>query len=180
MRKLFAPMMAVIAMMAVAAPLAAQAPTKIGYIDTRRVFQEAPGAQDARATLEREMQQWQAQMQLMDDSLTTMITEFQQRSTVMTTDARQRREAEIRQKEASFRERAAEIEQTAGRRQQEIMGPIMQRVEDAISQVRQAEGYAVIFDVAHEAIVSADPALDISTRVIERMRATGAAAGRRP
>jgi outer membrane protein len=82
--------MAVAGLLVVAAPLAAQAPTKIGYIDTRRVIQEAPGAQEARATLEREMQGWQQQLQAMDDSLRTMMTDYQQRSLVMSADAKQR------------------------------------------------------------------------------------------
>jgi outer membrane protein len=179
MRHLFASVLAVAGMMVVAAPLAAQAaPTKVGFIDTRRVFQEAPGAQAARETLEREMQGWQQQMQAMEDSLQTMMQDFQQRSTVMSADARQRRELEIRQQQQRFGERAEQLQTEAGRRQQELMEPIMQRVEETISQVRQAEGYAIIFDVQSDAIVSADPALDVTARVIERLRAAGPAASR--
>jgi outer membrane protein len=181
MRHLFASVLAVAGMLAVAAPLAAQAqgtPTRVGYIDTRRVFQEAPGAQTARETLEREMQGWQEQMQSMEDSLQTMMQDYQQRSLVMSADARQRREQEIRQQQQRFEERAQQLQQQAGRRQQELMEPIMQRVEEVISQVRQAEGFAIIFDVASDVIVSADPALDLTGRVIERMRAAGPAASR--
>jgi outer membrane protein len=176
MRKLFSPILAVLSLLVVAAPVAAQAQaqTRIGYIDTRRVIQEAPGAQEARATMEREMQGWQQELQAMDDSLRTIMTEHQQRSLVMSADAKQRREAEIMQKQQSFEERAQALQQQAGRRQQELMEPIMQRVETVISDVRQAEGFAIIFDVASEAIVSADPALDLTDRVIARMRGTAA------
>lgn len=181
MRKLIAPMLAMVALLAVGAPLAAQAaPTKIGYIDTRRVIQEAPGAQDARETLEREMQGWQVQLQAMEDSLQTMVTEFQSRSSVMTAEARQRREQEIRQKQGEWQQRAQTLQQQAGQRQQELMEPIMARVETVISEIRQAEGYAIVFDASSDAIVSADPALDITTRVIERLRAAAPAAARRP
>jgi outer membrane protein len=176
MRKLITPVLAVLSLLVVAAPAVAQAqgPTRIGYIDTRRVIQEAPGAQEARATMEREMQGWQQQLQAMDDSLRTIMTEHQQRSLVMSADARQRREQEIVQKQQGFEQRAQALQQQAGRRQQELMEPIMERVETVISDVRQAEGFAIIFDVASEAIVSADPALDITERVIARMKATAA------
>jgi outer membrane protein len=180
MRNLFASLMAVAGMLVVAAPLAAQAaPTKIGYIDTRRVFQEAPGAQDARNTLEREMQAWQTELQAMEDSLGVMINEFQSRQSVMNAETRQRREGEIRQKQGEFQQRADQLQQQAGRRQQELMEPIMQRVEQVISEVRQAEGFAMVFDVASDAIVSADPALDLTSRVVERLR-TAPAAARNP
>jgi outer membrane protein len=181
MRNLFSTVMGVAVLMIVAAPLAAQAqaPTRVGYIDTRRVIQEAPGAMDARNTLERELAGFQQQMQAMEDSLQTMMADYQQRSLVMSAEAKQRREQEIMQKRQSFQERAETLQQQAGRRQQELMEPIMARIEEIIGQVRQAEGYAIVFDVASEAIVSADPALDLTARVIERLRAAGPAASTR-
>jgi outer membrane protein len=179
MRNLFSTMMAVAGLMIVTAPLAAQAPTRVGYIDTRRVLQEAPGATDARNTLERELQGFQQQMQAMEDSLQTMMADYQQRSLVMSAEARQRQEQQIVQRRQSFQERAETLQQQAGRRQQELMEPIMARVEQIIGEVRQAEGFAIVFDVASDAIVSADPALDLTTRVIERLRAAGPAAARR-
>jgi outer membrane protein len=174
MRKLFTPILAVLGLLVVAAPAAAQAQARIGYIDTRRVIQEAPGAQEARATMEREMQGWQQQLQAMDDSLRTIMTDYQQRSTIMSADARQRREQEIRQVQQGFEQRAQTLQQEAGRRQQELMEPIMQRVEVVIGEIRQAEGFAIIFDAASDAIVSADPALDLTQRVIDRMKAMAA------
>jgi outer membrane protein len=175
MRNLFSTVIAVAGMMMVAAPLAAQAPTKIGYIDSRRVIQEAPGARDAQATMEREFQGFQSQMQAMQDSLQTMMADYQQRSLVMSADARQRREQEIMQRRESFEQRGQELQMQAGRRQQELMEPIMNRVEQVISEVRQAEGFGIVFDVASEAIVSADPALDLTQRVIDRLRSAPAA-----
>jgi outer membrane protein len=86
-----------------------------------------------------------------------MMTDYQQRSLVMSADAKQKREQEIMQKQQGFEQRAQELQTQAGRRQQELMEPIMQRVEAVISEVRQAEGFAMVFDVASEAIVSADP-----------------------
>jgi Skp family chaperone for outer membrane proteins len=60
MRNLFSTVLAVAGLMVVAAPVAAQATAKIGYLDSRRIIQEAPGAREAQATLEREFQGFQA------------------------------------------------------------------------------------------------------------------------
>lgn len=176
MRKLFATVMTLAGLLAVSAPLSAQTATKIGYIDTRRVLQEAPGAQEARSTLESAMQGFQGQLQAMQDSLQTMMTDYQQRSLVMSADAKQQREQEIIAKRTVWEQRAEQLQQQAAQRQQEVMEPIMQRVEQVISDVRQSEGYGIIFDVVSEAIVSADPALDITATVIERLKAAGPAA----
>jgi outer membrane protein len=179
-RNLFASLMAVAGLLAVTAPLAAQTSAKVGYIDTRRILQEAPGAQEARTTLEREMQGFQNQLKVMQDSLQALMADYQQKSLVMSADAKQKREQEIIAKRTGWEQRAEELQNQAARRQQEVMEPIMQRVEEIISQVRQAEGFAIVFDAASDAIVSADPALDLTPKVIERLRSASPTAARRP
>jgi outer membrane protein len=176
MRKLFATVLTFAGLLAVSAPLSAQAASKIGYIDTRRVLAEAPGAEQARTTLESEMQRFQGELKAMQDSLQAIMTDYQQKSLVMSADAKQKREQEIIQKRTGWEQRAEQMQQQAAQRQQQIMAPIMERVEAVISQVRQAEGFAIVFDVASEAIVSADPALDLTTKVIEALKAAAPAA----
>ena len=179
MRKLFTTVLAVAGLLAASAPLTAQT-TKIGYIDTRLILQEAPGAQEARATLETEMRGFQNQLQMMQDSLQAMMTDYQQKSLVMSADAKQKREQEIIQKRTGWEQRAEELQQQAAQRQQQVMEPIMQRVETVISQVREAEGVAIVFDVASDVIVSADPALDLTAKVIERLKAAAPTATGQP
>jgi outer membrane protein len=94
------------------------------------------------------MQGFQNQLQMMQDSLQAMMTDYQQKSLVMSADAKQKREQEIIAKRTGWEQRAEQLQQQAAQRQQQVMEPIMQRVEAAISEVRQAQGYAIIFDVA--------------------------------
>jgi outer membrane protein len=181
MRNWVTPFMAVAGLLVVSAPLSAQSANKIGYIDTRRVIQEAPGAAEARSTLEREMQALQTQLNAMEDSLKAMFTEYQQRQQMMSADAKRTREQELTAKNQAMQQRASEMQQHAQRRQQEVMQPIMTKVEQIIDDVRKAEGYAIVFDRSSEAIVSADPALDLTQKVIDRLKAApSTATTRRP
>jgi outer membrane protein len=172
--------MAVAGLLAVSTPLSAQVVGKIGYIDTQRVIQEAPGAADARTTMEREMKSLQTQLNAMEDSLKAMYTDYQQKSLMMSTDAKQKREQEITAKNQTFQVRAQELQQQWQRRQQELMAPIMEKVEQIIGDVRKTEGYAIVFDLASQAIVSADPSLDLTQKVIDRLKAAPNTAARRP
>jgi outer membrane protein len=169
----FAAVMAGLLLMS--APLAAQS-AKIGYIDSRRVIQEAPGAQEARQTLEREMSGYQTQLRAMEDSMQTLLTDYQQKSVMLSADAKKQREQELTQKQTAFQQRAQSMQESAGQRQQQLMKPIMDRIQAVISELRQQEGYAIIFDMAAEAMVAADPSLDLTTKVIERLRAGSPAA----
>lgn len=179
MRKLLSFAATMAGLLLLSAPLAAQS-AKIGYIDSRRVIQEAPGSQEARQALEREMTGYQTRLRAMEDSMQTMLTEYQQNSVMLSADAKKLREQELLQKQSGFQQRAQEMQETAGRRQQELMQPIMERIQAVISELRQQEGYAIIFDMAAEAMVAADPALDLTTRVLERLRAGTPAAATTP
>jgi Skp family chaperone for outer membrane proteins len=78
-----------------------------------------------------------------------------------------------------FQARADSLQQQAGQRQQQLMEPIMTHIESIIGEVRQAQGFAIVFDLAADAIVSADPSLDLTDMVIARLRAAGPAASSR-
>jgi outer membrane protein len=159
----------------ISAGLMAAAPAqgqKIAYLDSRRVLAEAPGAQQVTAQIQAEMQKFQGQVQVLEDSVGKMLADYQQKSVTMSPDARTKREAEITQARNALQQQAAQIEQQAAQKQNELMKPVMDLVEKAIEEVRQEGGYAIIFDLGPGAIVSADTTLDLTTTVINRLKAS--------
>ena len=82
MRTIISYAVATAGLLLLSAPVSAQQ-LKIGYIDSRRVIQEAPGSQEARQLLEREMGTYQTQLRAMEDSLQTMLSDYQQRSVML-------------------------------------------------------------------------------------------------
>jgi outer membrane protein len=159
-------------LLAGAAPLSAQASGRIGYIDSRQIMAEAPGAQEARQSIEAEMQRFQEQIQAMQDSLQQMFQLYQQQQATFSPERRRQREEEITARQRSFEDRAEQLEEQAGRRQNELMQPIMTRVNDAINRLREEGGFAIIFDAATSGMVAADPALDLTSQVLSRLRDT--------
>lgn len=179
MRTLRSFLVAAAGLIALAGPIHAQGAVKIGYVDTRRILAEAPGAQEARQAFEQDMAKFQSELQQLEDSLKAMISNYEQRQVMLSPEARQQQEEAIRQTQRAFQQRAGELEDQAGRRQAELVEPIMARITQVISEVRAEGGYALIFDAAAGAIVAADPALDITEQVLTRLKAT-ASAGNRP
>jgi outer membrane protein len=175
MRTLYTLMLAGVGFLTAAAPLSAQAAGRIGYIDSRRLMAEAPGAQDVRQSIESEMQRFQQQVQAMQDTLQQMYTAYQQQQATLSPERRRAREEEITARQRTFEERAEQLEEQAGRRQNELMEPIMTRVNDAINRLREEGGYAIIFDAATAGMVAADPALDLTMQVLSRLRDTAGA-----
>jgi outer membrane protein len=162
------------------AAVPAQAQQKLAYLDSRRILAEAPGAEQARNQIQQEMTRFEQQVQVLRDSLQKVVEEYQARSLMMSPDARRQEEQRIAARQNELQARAQRLEVEANNRQNQLMQPVMDRVEKAIDDIRREGGYAIIFDAASAAMVSADTTLDLTTQVIARLRATAGASSSAP
>ena len=160
------------------APLTAQG-QRIAYLDSRRLLQEAPGANEARTLIQGEMARFDAQLKVLEDSVNAMMADYQRRSVLLSPDEKTKQEQTIIQRRAAMEQRAQGIQQQASTRQDELMKPVMERVQKAIEDVRKEGGYAIILDAAQGGMVAADSTLDLTRTVIDRMKATNGT-GTRP
>lgn len=160
----------------------ASAGARIAYVNTQAIFESAPGRAEAEAQFEKEMGTMREQVKRMDDSLNAMVSAYQKAATTLDTATRTRRETAIRSKQEEYRQRASALEQQLGQRRDALLQPIMERIRAALDQIRAEDGYAMIFnnDPQGSLIVSADKNLDVTERVVARLKtlAANAPAGR--
>ncbi len=83
-------------------------------------------------------------------------------------------------KNAEYEQRLGEIDQQAQVRQAELIQPVMDRITTVIESIREEGGYSLIFDVAAQGIISADPSLDLTQEVIRRLTTTPLPSGGSP
>ncbi|HUG41056.1 MAG TPA: OmpH family outer membrane protein [Longimicrobiales bacterium] len=163
--------MAVFALLVGAASLPAQAAPKLVFINSQRVMAEAPEIQQARSALQQEMQRLEQQIAPLQTSYQTMLEQYQQQQAMMTPENRRERQQALGAKQQEIQEKAAELEQLAQGKQQELLEPALARINTVIEQLRSERGYAFVFDVAGGGVIAADPALDITDEVLRRLRA---------
>ena len=171
---------AVSAVPALAQGAPASAQPKIAYIDSKVVLSRAPGRQQAEETFNKEMEASRAQVQKMGDSLQTMIADYQKAQATLAANVREQREAAIRKKQEDYQSRADALDQQMQQRQMELVKPIMDQIRKVLDDIRQEDGYAFILDAGSEAgvIVAADRNLDITEKVIARLKPVTASAGK--
>ncbi len=171
MQRLILSLIGVVTLTLVAVPATVQAQgvgLKLGFVDSRLILQSTPGYQAADSQFTRELASWRAEVQRLQASLDSAAREFEQSSVVLSPSARDSRRQELQSQQSTLEQRAAELETRAATRQRELLDPIEQRVNSAIESVREAGGYAFIFDVGSpgSGIVAADRGLDLTERVI--------------
>jgi len=71
-----------------------------------------------------------------------------------------------------LQDRGNELQERAAKRQGELMAPLNTRIRAIIDGIRAEENYAMILDVDAPGtlIVAMDPALNITPRVIQRLK----------
>jgi outer membrane protein len=153
----------------------APAPTKIGYINSAMILQQAPGRAEAEAQFEKEVGVYRQQIQRMDDSLKTLMASFDRDAAKLDSAAREARRTSIGQRELEYQTRARGLDSTMQARQAQLVKPIMERVQAVIETIRAEDGYAVILDVGSQVslVVAADKRLDLTDRVLARLKSQG-------
>lgn len=169
-------LLAVLLLVGAAAPLTAQA--KLAYVDSRRILQEMPARTQVEARLRTELAALEARQQKMVDSLNALMGAFQKDSAAMSTEDRNKRFAAMQAYDAQYRDTLEALQAEAQQRQGEAMQPLFDQIRLALEEVRVADGLSMIFDLGAQVnpIVAMDKNLDVSDKVIARIRLMPAAA----
>ena len=167
---------ALVLLTAISLPARAQG-IKVAYVQTAVLLEQAPGRAKAEAQFDKETGTYREQIKRMSDSLNAMVADFQKRQTTLTAAARETQGKGIEAKQAEYQRRTQELEQKAQGRQNELVQPILDKIKQAIEDVRVEGGYAMIFNADQGSpIVAVDKTLNVTDRVLTRLKGTTAAA----
>lgn len=156
---------------------AQQSPRSFGYINSEAILQATPEVREAQQALSAEIEGFRAEVQQMAENLDQMIQRYEQQQLTLSAEAKETKEQEIRTRQQQYQRRVQELDQLAAQRQSEVVQPIMDRINTVIEQIRMEGNYTIIFDVSTGAIIAADPDLDLTEQVIERLDTTGGSTG---
>jgi outer membrane protein len=164
------------------ASASAQTPPKIAFINSAAILAQAPGRAEAEAKFKSEVTAYQGQLQRMSDSLQTMAAAFDKEAPRLDSVTRETRAQNIRAKETDYQNRARKLDEQMQSRQAELVRPIMEQVQKIIEQIRTEENYSMIFDVGSQAsvVVAADKSLDITSKVLTRLKTAKPASNPNP
>ena len=150
---------------------------KVAYVQTSVLLDQAPGRAEAEAQFDKETGAFRDQIKRMSDSLNTMVADFQRSQATLAAAARETRAKSIQAKEQEYQRRTQELEQKAQGRQAELVQPILDRIKQAIEDVRVEGGYAMIFNADQGSpIVAVDKSLNVTDRVLTKLKGTTASA----
>ena len=149
----------------------AQTP-KFAYVDSKVILQRAPGSAAIQAQITKERADAQASVQKMQDSLRTMYDAYLKEQSTLTPAQKEAREKSLQQRNADFDQKVSTLDQEMQKRQYDLVQPLMAQIREVLDAIRNEDHYTFIFDVGNDPglIVAADKNLDITERVISRLK----------
>jgi outer membrane protein len=135
------------------------------------IIAQDPTAIAAQEQFKREMVPWESELRVLEREIARLLNQYRTQQVTLTASTRRARQEEIVQKQEAYQARMEQIEVQAATRQQELVQPIMERINSIIQDIREAGGYTFIFDVAGGGLIAADESFDLTDEVMERLAA---------
>jgi outer membrane protein len=147
---------------------------KIGYVDSDAIMDKLPDAQDARQKLDVLVQEWQGELNKIENTWKTKYDDYEKRKLIMTDQARAELEAELVKLEkqiSDYREKKFGTNGEMFQKQDELMKPVQNKVFSAIKEVAQEEDYDYVFDRSGDILLLyAKDKYDITVKVINKLK----------
>ncbi len=146
---------------------------KFAYVDTDYILEKIPAYQSAQKKLDQLSKKWQKEIEQKYQEIKEMKREFEAEKVLLTEEMKQKRKAEIREKqkkvEALKEERFGKNGKLAKKRK-ELIQPIQDRIYSAIKDMADSRRYMVIFDKGRGSdILYGNDQYDKSDRILKKL-----------
>lgn len=143
--------------------------TKVGYIDSKKIIDGMQETQDAKTRLNDLVSGWQTELQTLQDSLTTMKADYENKKLILTDQLKQQIEQEITGLNTQIEQFKVQKFGEGGeyfQKQVEFMRPVHDKIFSAIQQVAREEDFDYVFDRSSEILLLyVNERYDITARV---------------
>jgi outer membrane protein len=143
----------------------ASAQSRIGFVNSQRVMNEAPQAAKAKKRIEKDFEKRDQDLQKLAKQLKEMQEMLEKNGVTMPDVERRSKEREFGDMNLDFQRKQRAFREDLSQRQNEETAAIYDRVNKVIKQIADAEKYDIIFQEA----VYASPRIDITDKVIKAL-----------
>lgn len=163
-------LLAVFVVLAIGSEVCAEG--KIGYIDSFRIRKDFKEFGEAQEKFDKEVLVWQSELDSVRQDLEASVEEYQHQRLILSEDARQRKENELRAAEQKFQQNTNAVfgpDGKAERRNAELVKPILDKINAVLEKLAIEANYDYIFDAVNGNIAYAKKELDLTDLVLEEL-----------
>ena len=138
---------------------------KIGYVNTQRIFRDAPTAVKAAKRIEAEFSKRDQDLKLMAKQIQGLQESLEKNAVTMAESDRRAKEKDLNEQSREFQRKQREFREDLNLRQNEENAAIIEKANKAIKQLADSEKY----DLIVQDVVWVSPRLDVTDKIIKAL-----------
>lgn len=165
------PICFLMALLVSAASLAAQTPPKYGHMNLGNLLEAMPETKKANESLKVFADSLTAIDEKMTKSFQEAYAKLEQEynSGALTPVQTQQRQAELQKQQEDIQKFEQQAQQAVNAKREELLKPILTKVNDAVKSVATESGYLMIFDTSSGSMLFASEADDVTALVKKKL-----------
>lgn len=140
----------------------------IGYVDIQRVMLESEKGKEAKRYLTEEAARMKKSLDAKQEELQKMKDQLERQGATITPEARAEKErqyqAKLRDYQRAYDDYQAELQQ----KDMEFTQSILREIQEVVKSIGEKEKFTIIFEKSQAGILFANPAIDITEKVIKQ------------
>lgn len=148
------------------------ADVKLAFLNSDRVLQEYKEYQEAYKEYEKMMADWRSEAQDREREILDMRDQIEKQSMLWTEERKAEMQRKVTQREEDYKRFVEDIFSDKGKgvqKQLELAQPIFDKINALLNEISVKEGYTMIFDTVSGNVLYADPELDLTNMLIEKL-----------
>ncbi len=143
---------------------------KFGHIDVQKFVSELPEKIQAEKTLQEEAAKLEDQLKVMGADLEKKYTDYMTQRESLPELIRATKEKEIQDADQRIKNYQMMAQQTLSQKEQQLLHPIIEKVQKAIDEVGHDNGLIYIFDISSQVVLyHSDNSLDVAPMVKNKL-----------
>ena len=120
---------------------------KLGHVNSQVIMQELPDYESARKDLESFNSDLTKELEMYQKLIVEFAQDYEQNKNGMSEDTRKRKETDLMERQQNYEKKAYEAQTSLQQKEQELLQQIMIKVNTAVKEVAEKEGYDYVYEV---------------------------------
>ena len=145
---------------------------RIAFIDSEKVVEGYSRIQEARSSYQADVKAWNEEAETRKREIDLLSAEIAEQGPGLSDDKLREKEQDYQRKVSEYESFVQSVWGPNGlviQRNEEALRPVIRRIQSILGELAEERGYNLILDAADGNILYADPSLDLTAEVIQRL-----------
>ena len=146
--------------------------TRLAFVDTEKVVEGYTRIQEVRNSYQADVKAWNDEAQNRKREIDMISKEIAEQGPGLSDDKLREKEQDYQKKLSDYEKFVQSVWGPNGlviQRNEESLRPVIRRIQSILGDLAEERGYSLILDAADGNILYADPSLDLTAEVIQRL-----------